>query len=55
MKRSALTNLSILIATLFFCALALEGASRLLYDAPPSVAIENLPMTDDQVRAWKRF
>lgn len=55
MKRNALINLSILMVTLLFCALVLEGASRLFFDAPPSVVIENLPMTDDQVRAWRRF
>jgi hypothetical protein len=44
-----------LLVTLLFCAVALEGASRIFFDAPPSVTIENLPMTDDQIRSWDRF
>lgn len=55
MIRNHLTNLAVLVATLILCALILEGASRIFFDAPPSVSIENLPTTDDQIRSWKRF
>ena len=55
MKGSVRANLSILFVTLLFCAVVLEGASRIFFDAPSSVTIENLPMTDDQIRSWDRF
>ncbi len=42
MKRPILVNLAILLASLFLCALVLEVASRLLFEAPPSVVVENL-------------
>ncbi len=42
MNRANLANLLVLLASLFLCALVLEVFSRLLFDAPPSVVIENL-------------
>ncbi|MBW2493352.1 MAG: hypothetical protein JRE43_01265, partial [Deltaproteobacteria bacterium] len=42
MKRSILINFVVLLVALFFCALVLEVSSRLLFDAPPSVVIDNL-------------
>ena len=41
-KRPVLVNLSILLASVFLCALLLEVVSRLLFEAPPSVVIGNL-------------
>jgi hypothetical protein len=41
-KRPIFVNLLILLVSLFLCALLLEGASRLLFEAPPSVVVENL-------------
>ena len=42
MKRASLVNLSVLLASFFVCALVLEVASRLFFEAPPSVVVENL-------------
>ncbi len=42
MKRPSLVNLSVLLVSVFLCALLLEVVSRLLFEAPPSVVIENL-------------
>ena len=42
MKRANLVNLSVLLVSLFLCALLLEVVSRLLFQAPPSVVVENL-------------
>ena len=42
MKRASLVNLSVLLVSLLLCALLLEVVSRLLFEAPPSVVIENL-------------
>jgi len=41
-KRANLVNLSVLLVSLFLCALLLEVVSRLFFQAPPSVVIENL-------------
>jgi hypothetical protein len=41
-KRASLVNLSVLLVSLFLCALLLEVVSRLLFEAPPSVVIDNL-------------
>jgi hypothetical protein len=41
-KRPILLNLSILLVSVFLSAVLLEVASRLLFEAPPSVVIENL-------------
>ena len=42
MKRANLVNLSVLLVSLLLCALLLEVLSRLLFEASPSVIIENL-------------
>ncbi len=42
MKRANLVNLSVLLVSLFLCALLLEVVSRRFFQAPPSVVIENL-------------
>jgi hypothetical protein len=41
-KRANLVNLSVLLVSSFLCALLLEVVSRLFFQAPPSVVIENL-------------
>jgi hypothetical protein len=53
-QRATIQNLSILVGALLFCAFVLESMSRLFFDAPPSVAIENLPANEDQIRSWNR-
>ncbi len=47
MKGSSLVNLSVLLVSLFLCALLLEVVSRLFFQAPPSVVIENLSDPED--------
>jgi hypothetical protein len=42
LRRPKLVNLSVLLASFLVCALLLEVVSRLLFEAPPSVVIENL-------------
>ena len=42
MKTPSLVNLSVLLVSFLVCALLLEVVSRLLFEAPPSVVIENL-------------
>jgi hypothetical protein len=42
LKTPRLVNLSVLLVSFLVCALLLEVASRLLFEAPPSVVIENL-------------
>ena len=49
MKRPSLVNLSVLLVSVFLCALLLEAVSRLLFEAPPSVVIENLSDLDATV------
>jgi hypothetical protein len=41
-KRASLVNLAILLVSFLLCALVLEVTSRLLFEAPPSVVVENL-------------
>ncbi len=49
-KRASLVNLSVLLVSFFLCALVLEVASRLLFEAPPSVVLENLSGPEAFVR-----
>jgi hypothetical protein len=49
-KRANLVNLSVLLVSLFLCALLLEVVSRLLFQAPPSVVIENLSDSEATAR-----
>jgi len=41
-KRAIFVNLSVLLLSVILCALVLEVASRILFEAPPSVVVENL-------------
>ena len=46
MKRESLVNLSVLLVSFLLCALLLEVVSRLFFEAPPSVVIDNLSDPD---------
>lgn len=51
MKRANLVNLSVLLVSFLLCALLLEVVSRLLFEAPPSVVIDNLSDPTAKVRS----
>jgi hypothetical protein len=50
LKKLSLVNLSVLLASFLVCALLLEVASRLLFEVPPSVVIENRSDPDATTR-----
>lgn len=53
MKRANFVNLSVLLSSVILCALALEVASRILFEAPPSVVVENLAEPGAEIGALK--
>jgi len=52
-KRAIWVNLSVLLSSAILCALVLEVASRILFEAPPSVVVENLADPKAEVGALK--
>jgi hypothetical protein len=52
-KRAIFVNLSVLLLSVILCALVLEIASRIFFEAPPSVVVENLSDPAAEVGAVK--
>jgi hypothetical protein len=53
--KKCLVNIAISLASLLLCAVLLEVASRLLFDAPPSVEISNLSGADAEIDPVREY